>query len=405
VPRWRVACDACAASSWIGEAAGGRDAWCEACQTGARLVPGATRASCARCGAALALAEPRFVELWGEVQNASAVLAAWDGAPAALGALLPERPRFLKDRTPPAAESGDAPDVRAALLDLASGAFARARVGLEAALERAAAGPHVWRALAIAADRLDEPALAEAACTRALSATRGREDAALERAVRLERGVLRARRGHFVGAREDFAAAGDAREARWNRAALAVLEALAVTPGLPAGDVLAAARAEAGEPSAYWSDPTIGRLLFSLVAERARARSPEGRAACADERVLRAAEREFEFDTFWDRALALHAYATLGMAADAARVAAPLAAECLEIAARQPCLGAARAAEWRDALAAARRSVAAAAPRAARESLRALEADAALARFRVPCARCASGSVGVDEVAEDGDGA
>ena len=90
-------------------------------------------------------------------------------------------------------------------------------------------------------------------------------------AARLNRGAIRARRGDYATARADFALAGDRHEARWNRAGLLVIEAVSASPGLPEAAILRRARAEAGEPSSYWSDHTVGRLLWTLLVERALA--------------------------------------------------------------------------------------------------------------------------------------
>jgi hypothetical protein len=90
--RWNVACDACDASAWMGAANGGFDAWCEACQIAAKTGPEPAAARCPRCGGGLTFGEPRFIEIFGELQNLAAVLSAWQGDPAPLTALLPERP-------------------------------------------------------------------------------------------------------------------------------------------------------------------------------------------------------------------------------------------------------------------------------------------------------------------------
>src|SRR5262249_49243160 len=156
--------------------------------------------------------------------------------------------------------------------------------------------------LGVARQRLGDLAGAEQVFGRVL------ELDATHDAARLDRGALRARRGDFEGARADLQRAGARSEARWNRAALHVLEAVARGGGLPEPARLAAARAEAPDPSSYWSDPTVGRLLFTLLVERALAR---GADACGDARTLRAAEREMEFEGFDDRALVLCGFARL----------------------------------------------------------------------------------------------
>jgi hypothetical protein len=379
---------------WIGPAPLGRDAWCERCQRGA-FVPDGGEARCARCGGALESYDPGFEEFSGELQNLDAVLAAWAGDPAPLHRLLPERPRFLSDLDPPAPREGDPPAVVAALAALAAGAFAAAREQLEEVIAGGRGGAHLWRALAVAAERVGQPALAEAAWSRALE----REE---EPRSRLARGALRGRRGDFFGARADLALAGDRREARWNRAALALLEAVARTPGLPDRAVLEAARREAGEPSAYWSDHTVGRLLWTLLVERAAARARLDAPVCPDARVLRAAARELEFETFWDRALVLHGYAALALAAEAGEVAQPIARETLARARGAPWLAGAASAPIAAALEAAGRAIEAWEPSAARTALAATLAREDLRRYRIPCAACGRGAFGVVEVEESG---
>jgi len=216
-----------------------------------------------------------------------------------------------------------------------------------------------------------------------------------------DRGALRARRGDYEGARDDFARAGEGREARWNRAALAVLASVAATPGLPDAGVLREARASAGEPNAYWSEHTIGRLLWTALVERARTRGANASAACLDERVLRAAEAELEFHTFWDRALVVHGYASLGMKSEAATAAAPLAVELIEALAQEPALAGPAGAELREPLDEAAR---AANPMEARSAIAVLLAREDLKHYRVPCLACGRGSLGVDAV-EDRAGA
>jgi len=213
--------------------------------------------------------------------------------------------------------------------------------------------------------------------------------------ARLARGALRARRGDYAGARSDLARAGGEFEARWNRAALAVVEAVAATGGVPAAETLARARAEAGEASPYWSSPTIGRLLWTLLVERA---AREG--AAPDAAALRAAERELEHDTFWDRALVVHGYAVAGLAAELARTVAALAGGGIERLLEEPCLRARAALPIAEAIRAARAAVAAGDAAAAHEALEPLLARPDLARYRVPCEHCGRGTVGIDQVEE-----
>ena len=235
--RWHVGCDHCGAGAWIGPGPEDRGAWCEACQAGVVLprdaAPG--RARCQRCGGPLATESLRSEELWGEIQHLAAVLDAWRGDPGPLASLLPVRPRFITDLTPPEPAEEDDHATRAALATLARGAFGDARARLEEAVEDGRCGARLWQALAVAYERLAQPSLAEWAWSQVLE--RGESQTA-----RLARGVLEARRGDFEGARDDLERAGDGFEARWDRAALMVLEAVAGTPGLPDPGVLARAR-------------------------------------------------------------------------------------------------------------------------------------------------------------------
>ncbi len=399
--RWHVGCDRCDAGGWIGPRAGAVDAWCEACQRPQSLAAGAA-AVCAVCGTSLATEGLRAEELYGGIQHLAAVVEAWRGNPAPLGALLPDRPRFLTDLSPPAAEAGDDAATVAALEALATGAFGAARARLEAVLERSPRAARLWRALAVAYERLDEPGFGEWAWTRSLEH--------LDSPVaRLARGALRARRGEFTGAGADFERAGPAFEARWNRAALIVLEAVAHTPGLPAAELLARARAEVADLTSYWSSPSVGRLLWAALTERAGLLPPRARAAarppqaasCADERVLRAAELELEFDTFWDRALVVHGYAALGLAGEAARTGAALAYDLAASLVGEPCLGGAAARPIAAATEAAAGAIRAGDPGAALEALAPLLAREDLKRYRMPCGHCGSGSIGVDEVDDE----
>jgi tetratricopeptide (TPR) repeat protein len=393
MPRWHVGCNTCDAGGWIGARDGAFDAWCEGCQTQAVLTPDTKSGRCARCGGSLTTTEPRFEELLGEIQNLDAVFAAWAGDPSRLAEILPERPRYLTDLTPPAARTSDAAEVREALGRLSAGAFAPARSALEALLaDRAHHEPRLWYALGIAAQRTGELALAESAFGRTLDRDPTHE------AARLDRGALRARRGDYAGARDDFAKSGDRREARWNRAALAVLEAVATTPGLPEASVLRGARESAGEPNAYWSEHTIGRLLWSALVERARTRGENDAAACVDERVLRAAEAELEFRTFWDRALVVHGFASLAMREEAATSASPLALELLEALQREPALAGPAGAALNAALVEASGALRVDDPVRARVALARLLDRDDLRHYRVPCLSCGRGSIGVEAV-------
>jgi len=396
MPRWHLACDQCDAAAWVGPSATGLDGWCESCQSAYGLPPGAgADAACPDCGLRLSTDELRFEEFYGELQNAAAVLAAWDGDPGPLDELLPERPRFLTDLTPPDLLPGDPPEVRAALEAVRTGRFAEARHRLET--QAAAPGgegraARLWRALGIASERTGGPEVAEDCFTRALGSGAAGAD---EQRLRLARGCLRARRGDFEGARVDLAEAGDGREARWNRAALLLLGAMARTPGLPGRDVIESARAEAGEPSSHWCDFTVGRLLWTLLVERTRA---PGRP---DPDALRQAEGLFEFDTFWDRALVVHGYATLGMKREASASASALAGNLLGVLAREPFLRSPPAAPLAAAVLRAAQAAAGQEPGVALREVRALMGRGDVRRYRVPCARCGRGSIGVDGVEED----
>jgi tetratricopeptide (TPR) repeat protein len=406
VARWRVACDACAAGGWIGPAvvAGTRpgasvpaaDAWCEGCQSAHGVDAGTIGAVCPRCGTTLTLGEPRFEELLGETQNLAAVFSAWCGDPEPLATLLPDRPRFLTDLDPPAPLPTDPAASGAGFEALARGQFARARDTLSRAALAVGAPGHLWRGLGIAAQRLGDLALAEGAFTRAV------ETEPHDSAAWLNRGTLRARRGDFLAAREDFARAGDRREARWNRAALRIVETVSITAGLPDPETLRRAREEAGEPSSYWSDHTVGRLLWTLLVERAIAHADRGGSARPDQRVMRAAEGELEFDTFWDRALVVHGYARLGMKSEAGEAAGALVDGLLARLAEEPFAQGPAGAWLAGPLALA---VAAARERRPGDGLAAL--NSVLGRrevlnYRVPCVECGRGSLGVESFEDTG---
>lgn len=388
-------CDHCDASAWIGLSGDRRDVWCERCQRSASIPSSLEQARCEHCGEPLTLGDPRFEEIFGQLQNLAAVLEAWSGDASRLATLVPERPRFLTDLDPPEVTTEDGSPAREALEALRAGTFADARARLEALLEGSEARkaewdrPALWLALAIARQRLGDLAGAEAAFTRVL------EIVPDDSVARLDRGALRGRRGDFEGARADLEKAGSRIEARWNRAALAVLEAVALGTGVPEAARLEAARYEAGPASPYWSDHTVGRLLFTLLVERAGARGPD---ACGDARVLRAAENELEFDTFDDRALVLLGYARLALAEEVERIAAPLAARLIASLGETPFAHGEPGRFLAEALEAASRESATKRSASALERIAPLLERTDLRRYRVPCARCGRGTVGVEQV-------
>ena len=389
--RWHVTCGTCAFEAWIGAHDETLDAWCEACQHATELPAAATLAQCPRCDAALTTGAPAFEELFGDLQNVCAVLGAWAGDPAPLRSLLPYRPRFLADWTPPAAVPSDPFEIQASLEALEHGWFADAGSRLAALLEGRRSDPssaRLWLARATAAWRLSDPAAAETYLAHALEADPQARNA------RLDRGVLRARRGDWSLAREDFAHAGDGHEARWNRAALEVAEAVTKARGMPEPERLRAARDEAPPPSAYWSDHTLGRLLVTMVIERALARGAA--STTEDEETLREAARELEFDTFWDRALVVYGCAALGMANDLEAVAAPLARELIARLSAQPFAQGEVGGFLALALEAAQAAVQERMPRRARAAVAPLLARHDLIHFRIPCRSCRLGTIGVD---------
>ena len=363
------------------------------------------QARCARCGGAITTGSPHFAEIWGALQELDAVLAAWAGDHEPLRVLLPERPRFLTDLDPPAPEAGDDAATRALLTAVARGDYAGALALLP--VTRSPTPPptppvtppstlpptprRAWAAAAIAHERRADRVAALAAWDRVLAAG---ED---ERA-RLARGSLHAHAGAWELAEADLARAGDGFEARWDRAAVRVHRGVEATPGLPDVQLIEDAQAEVGEVTAYWSDPTIARLLWSLLVERALARQAPDRSTCPDTRALRAAESYFEFDSFWDRAMMLAGWARLGVTSEAARHARVLTTGQLAALAATPPLRGAALSPVAAALASARVHAVADAPAAARMALAPALARQDLRRYRLPCAACGAGTLGIDEV-------
>jgi hypothetical protein len=347
-------------------------------------------AVCAACGGPLTERAPRFVELWGLLQQLDAVLKAWDGEPQPLATLLPERPRFVTDLTPPAPREGDSAALAELLRLVAAGRYG---VAHEAASEAADAHtPRGRAALAIACERRGD---SEGALREWTAALEGGE---WEQA-RMARGSLLARAGQCDAAAADLALAGESRGAGWNRASVLVHRAIARTPGLPDRASLAAARAEAGEPSAFWSDFTVGRLVWALFSERMLARREAGELLDSDLSRLRDAEDLFEHSTFWDRAMVLVTYARLELSGDVTRVALPLARDRGAALLAEPVLRGAALAPLAQSVAAAYDAATQRQPRAAWRALYRWMRDESLRRYRVPCAACGKGSVGIEEFA------
>ncbi len=387
--RGRLACDACDACAWVGPRADGYDVWCESCQSAWKLAaaPGAG-VRCERCDVPLG-AWPRFVELWGGLQHLDAVLGAWAGDASALMAILPERPRFLTDLTPPPARTDDPPARAGRLAALGRGAW---RAVLEAPSD---ADSRALAACAIAHERLGDTTSAIKSWDAVLAAG---EDAR----ARLARGALKARAGPLAEAVADLALAGDTFEARWNRAAAMLHEAVRSGEGVPDAGVLSRARAEAGLASDFWSDPTVGRLMWSLLVERELARGSGAPATleAPARAALRAAEADFEHATFWDRAMVLAGWARLGASDEATRVAAPLARELAAALLDEPALSGVALLGVTQAVAEARSAMDMSDPAEARHALAEPFAREDLRRFRIPCVACGRGTLGIEETAE-----
>ena len=324
------------------------------------------------------------------LQHLDAVLAAWAGDAAPLARLLPERPRFVTDLDPPSARPDDPAPLAFAIAACAHGDY-RA-VPAPAPSD----DPRAHAAYAIACERLGDVERATHAWDAVLAA--GEDPRA-----RLARGSLHARAGRFDAARDDLALAGNGFPARWDRAALAVHLAVAASEGVPDPGPLAAARAEAGEASAYWSDATVGRLLWSLLVERAAERLVEGGPDPRDRAALRAAESEFEHSTFWDRAMRIVGWVRVGALDEAARVAGPLARDGAADLLDEPALRGPALASVAAAVTLARAGMDAGDPVSARHALAEPLAREDLRRFRIPCLRCGRGSVGLDETADGPD--
>jgi len=321
------------------------------------------------------------------LQQLDAVLAAWGGNSVPLATLLPERPVFLTDLTPPDAYADDPAALRTQLAALARGDWRAVLAAPEELTGGADARSLSDVARAIAHERLGDMAAAIAAWDRVLAAG---ED---ERA-RLARGTLFARARRNVEAREDLMLAGVSFAARWSRAAMLVNDATKDPAATPDAGLLARARAEAGEASAFWSDPTVGRLVWSRLIEFASF------ATVSERSRLRAAERELEHDTFWDRALLLVGWVRVGAPEEAARVATPLARDEARALVAEPALTGGPLRDVAEAVARTIAAIDAGEPQQGRDAIAGALAREDLRRFRLPCARCGRGSIGVDEVRE-----
>ena len=394
IARTYVACDRCGFGAWLGSRGQEVDAWCEACQEPAVLAaPVGAAAACAHCGESLSTSTPRFEELFGELQNLTAVLEAWLGRDERLQPLIPERPTFLTDLNPPPLLPWDPPDLRLALEHLIAGAFHAAREAF-ARVDVPGSGAaelrlRVAMGQGIVHHRLGEWDLALAAFDRAVVADPWHLPA------RLDRGALRAMRGEHDRAWDDFEAAGDSYQAGWNRAAWIVLQASSDSAPLPPAGRIRAAREQAGPPSGFWSDPTVGRLVFTTVAERLRSRGGENVVG-----ALRAAEAEVEFETFTDRAMVLRGWVSLGIESERARVASPLARGVIRALRATPFVRGGMGRELSDALEQAAAAVSRGEPQCALEWTKPHMERSDLRHYRVPCRRCETGSIGVERVVE-----
>ncbi|MEY4374626.1 MAG: hypothetical protein RL760_793 [Candidatus Eisenbacteria bacterium] len=386
--RWRIACDHCDAAAWTGADPAGARAWCEACQTGQPLT---ADARCPDCSATLP-AEPRFLELWGGLQQLDAVLMAWAGDARPLATLLPERPRFVTDLDPPARQEGDAPELVAILEACAHGDLRAVLAAPSLAHPRA----HAARAIALERRHEREAAVAEWDAVIAAS-----DDAR----ARLARGALHALAGRWSAAEVDLAHAGDSFAARWDRASLVMHRAIVERDAFPSEAELAAARAETGPASSYWSDPTVGRLVWSLVIERTLAgrAAPLGASEPHTHARVRRAEATFEHATFWDRAMQVVGWWRLGAASEVARTAVPLAETPAAEVLAEPALAGPALGDVAAALHAVRAALAAGDVSSARRELAPAMARPDLPRFRIPCRHCGQGTVGVDAVEEPDD--
>src|SRR5262249_32680795 len=106
---------------------------------------------------------------------------------------------------------------------------------------------------------------------------------------------------------------------------------------------------------------------------------------------------QLEHDTFWDRALLIVGWSRAGAPDQVARVAAPLARACADTLCAEPALAGRPLASVAGDVGTARRGVDAGDPAAGRRALAGALARDDRRRFRIPCARCGRGAIGVDE--------
>jgi hypothetical protein len=146
--------------------------------------------------------------------------------------------------------------------------------------------------------------------------------------------------------------------------------------------------------SDYWSEPTVGRLLWTLLVERARERPTPARCARAS--------RSSSSTPSGTAPLVAHGYAAAGLSSEFTRVARPAPASCWP-----PWRASRRSAHARGARESRPGSwrargggPGAAARRGAGGRVRGCSGAPICARYRVPCGACGRGSIGVDALEE-----
>ncbi|HTR96794.1 MAG TPA: hypothetical protein VMH61_02735, partial [Candidatus Acidoferrales bacterium] len=142
--------------------------------------------------------------------------------------------------------------------------------------------------------------------------------------------------------------------------------------------------------------PTVGRLVWSLTVEQAFAARDGAHAPAGELERLHAAERAIEHATYWDLGMVLAGYARLGHRREAERVAGPLAARLAAELAAEPALHGRAARALLAHAGDAARAIATGDAAAGHAALAPLLADATLRRYRIPCAHCGRGSVGLE---------